>query len=96
MRSRYSAYARGLHDYLLATWHTSTRPAELDLNDAPSARLRWLGLEVLEHRSDDPDHSRVRFVARFRVGGQPAQRMRESSRFVRQDGRWFYIDGDVD
>lgn len=96
MRSRYSAYALGLRDYLLATWHASTRPAELELDDVPSARLRWLGLDVLEHHRDDADHARVRFVARFRVGGQSAQRMRELSRFVREDGRWFYVDGDVD
>ena len=96
MRSRYSAYVRGLCDYLLATWHASTRPAELDLEEAPNARLRWLGLEVLEHHRDDADHARVRFVARFRVGGQPAQRMRELSRFVREDGCWLYLDGDVD
>jgi SEC-C motif-containing protein len=37
----------------------------------------------------------VEFVARFRVGGGSAQRMRELSRFLRVDGRWFYLDGDV-
>lgn len=96
MRSRYSAYARGLEDYLLATWHPTTRPAELALDDAPGARLRWLGLEVLEHHRDDAEHARVRFVARFKVGGQSAQRLRELSRFVREDARWFYLDGDVE
>lgn len=96
MRSRYSAYARGLHDYLLATWHAGTRPAALELDEAPSARLRWLGLDVLEHHRDAADRARVRFVARFRVGGQPAQRLRELSRFVREEGRWYYVDGDVD
>ena len=44
MRSRYSAYALGLSDYLLATWHPSTRPASLDLHGQPP--LRWLGLDV--------------------------------------------------
>lgn len=96
MRSRYSAYARGLQDYLLATWHPTTRPAELALDDAPGARLRWLGLEVLEHHRDDAEHARVRFVARFKIGGQSAQRLRELSRFVREDARWFYLDGDVE
>lgn len=96
MRSRYSAYVRGLGEYLLASWHASTRPSQLDLADAPGARLRWLGLEVLEHHRDDVDHARVRFVARFKVGGQSAQRMCELSRFVREDGRWFYLDGDVE
>ena len=34
----------------------------------------------------------VEFVARCKVGGR-AERMEETSRFVRQDGRWLYIDG---
>lgn len=96
MRSRYSAYARGLHAYLLATWHPDTRPQELELDDASGPRLRWLGLDVLGHHRDDVDHARVQFVARFRIGGQPAQRMREFSRFVREGGCWFYVDGEVD
>ena len=96
MRSRYSAYVRRLPDYLLATWHPDTRPAQLDLADGPDGRLQWLGLSVQEHRRSGPDHAHVRFVARFREGGQPARRLRELSRFVHEDGRWFYLDGEVD
>lgn len=96
MRSRYSAYARRLPDYLLATWHPHTRPETLELEDDPAARLRWLGLDVHEHHVDGPDHARVRFTARFRHGGQPAQRMRELSRFERVQGVWYYLDGVVD
>ncbi|MCX7556031.1 YchJ family metal-binding protein [Xanthomonadaceae bacterium JHOS43] len=96
MRSRYSAYALGNIGYLLATWHPNTRPATLELDQTPGARVRWLGLRVLEHHRDDADHARVRFVARYKVGGQSAQRMQESSRFARDGGHWFYVDGDVD
>ena len=63
---------------------------------AGGPRLRWLGLDVLDHHRDDDDHARVQFVARFRIGGKPAQRLRELSRFVREDGRWFYVDGQVE
>lgn len=90
MRSRYSAFATGQRDYLLNSWHASTRPAALDLE--PDAR--WLGLEVRQHRSTGPDTAEVEFVARFRVGGK-AVRQHERSRFLRQDGHWFYLDGDV-
>ena len=45
MRSRYSAYVRGLADYLRQSWHPDTRPAELSLDDAPQ-RTHWLGLTV--------------------------------------------------
>jgi SEC-C motif-containing protein len=91
MRSRYSAYVLGLVDYLAATWHPSTRPADL----APlPAGLRWLGLEVRRHEQQDEDHALVEFVARSKQGGR-AERLHETSRFVREDGRWYYVDGEM-
>jgi len=92
MRSRYSAYVLKREDYLLATWHTSTRPATLKLsNQQPSPT--WLGLTVKRHENNG-DEAIVEFVARLRYGGGKAQRMHEVSRFVREDGRWFYVDGE--
>ena len=93
MRSRYSAFVRGDPHYLRASWHPSTRPAELSL-DADAGR-RWLGLTVIADRVIDAEHASVEFVARSRVGGQPATRHHERSRFVREDGRWLYLDGVV-
>jgi SEC-C motif-containing protein len=90
MRSRYSAFVNGLPDYLLATWHASTRPATLE-PDPPG--LRWLGLDLRQHASQDADHATVEFVARSKLGGR-AQRLHETSRFVRDEGRWFYVDGE--
>jgi SEC-C motif-containing protein len=92
MRSRYSAYTMGLADYLLATWHANTRPAALE-PDPPG--LKWLGLEVRRHERQDEDHATVSFVARSKLGGR-AHRLQETSRFVRESGRWYYMDGDVD
>jgi SEC-C motif-containing protein len=86
MRSRYSAYVLGLIDYLLATWHASTAPGELEL-----APLKWLGLELL-HVQQSGDAGVVEFVARYKENGR-AQRLHEISRFVREQGRWYYIDG---
>ncbi|MDR6643695.1 SEC-C motif-containing protein [Luteibacter sp. 1214] len=94
MRSRYTAYVLGLEDYLLATWHVSTRPAALGLA-SQSPRPTWLGLTVKRHESPSPDTAIVAFVARLRMGGGSAERMHETSRFVRDDGRWFYVDGDL-
>jgi len=88
MRSRYSAYVVGLIDYLLATWHPSTAPGELELSP-----IKWIGLEV-RHAEEAGDAGVVEFVARCRVNGK-AQRLHETSRFVRQDGRWYYIDGQM-
>ncbi len=88
MRSRYSAYTLELGDYLLATWHPSTRPAT-PLEPEPG--LRWLGLQVLRHQPIDADHAQVEFVARSKLGGR-AHRHHERSRFVHEGGRWWYLD----
>jgi len=91
MRSRYSAYVLGCLDYLRASWDAATRPADLDLDPA----VKWLGLQVRDHRPLDDTHAQVEFVARYRVNGR-AVRLHERSRFVRKpDGRWYYVDGDV-
>jgi SEC-C motif-containing protein len=89
MRSRYTAYVRGLANYLRDTWAPETRPADLDL-DEPG--LRWLGLDVRRHERLDGEHAVVEFVARSKRGGR-ANRLHEISRFERRDGRWLYVDG---
>lgn len=92
MRSRYSGYVLARKDYLLRTWHESTRPETLDLNDAGT--VRWLGLKIVRTEAGGPDDARgmVEFVARYKVGGK-AHRLHEISRFVREGGEWFYLDG---
>jgi len=89
MRSRYSAFVLEHAPYLLATWHASQRPAALDFE----AGAKWLGLQVKDFRATGADTAEVEFVACFRIAGR-AVRLHERSRFVREDGRWFYVDGD--
>jgi SEC-C motif-containing protein len=91
MRSRYAAYVLGLADYLLATWHPTTRPAAL----SPEAlQRRWLGLKVLRRETAGAGSAIVEFAARYKASGRAVE-FRETSRFVREDGRWLYVDGDV-
>ena len=90
MRSRYSAFVLQREDYLLATWHASQRPSRVRFD----AGVKWFGLEVRDHRVLDAEHAEVEFVARQREPGGRAVRLHERSRFVREDGRWFYVDGD--
>lgn len=90
MRSRYSAFAADDRAYLLATWHPSTRPALLE---DPPPGLRWLGLELRRHQADG-DRATVEFVARSKLAGR-AMRLHELSRFVREGGRWYYVDGEL-
>jgi SEC-C motif-containing protein len=88
MRSRYSAYVMEDEPYLLATWHAGARPGAVEFE----AGTKWLGLTVKGARELGPDEAEVRFVARYRVGGRPAVRLEERSRFVREAGRWFYVE----
>jgi SEC-C motif-containing protein len=89
MRSRYSAFVLNLHEYLLKTWHVSTRPATLD-DEEP---VRWLGLKIKDTLTE-PLHAEVEFIARYKIGGR-AWKLHERSRFVFEDGVWYYVDGDI-
>lgn len=91
MRSRYSAFAVGNRQYLLDTWHPSTRPAVLELD----GDLQWRRLDIVETSDGGPldDRGVVRFRAHYRSAtGRGIQE--ETSRFVRADGDWLYLDGE--
>jgi SEC-C motif-containing protein len=91
MRSRYSAYVLRLEEYLLDTWHPSTRPQYLNLaND----RTKWLGLEVKRFEPND-ESAIVEFIARYKTNGK-AEKLHETSRFKRIAQRWFYVDGEFE
>ena len=90
MRSRYSAFVLERADYLLASWYAGKRPSRLSFD----AGVKWLGLEVKDHKTLDENHAEVEFVARQRDPSGRALRLHERSRFVREHGRWFYVDGD--
>ena len=94
MRSRYTAYVLTREDYLLRTWHGSTRPAHLGLRD--DGPVKWLGLKILrcEAGGTGDRNAIVEFVARYQVNGR-AERLQEASRFVRDAEQWLYVDGQV-
>ncbi|MBT0569935.1 hypothetical protein KIK84_06325 [Curvibacter sp. CHRR-16] len=91
MRSRYCAFVLEREDYLLATWHSSQRPESLDFEPG----IKWLGLDVRAVQQQDEDHATVEFVARHKPASGKAVRLHETSRFVREQGRWYYVDGDA-
>ncbi|WP_180357690.1 YchJ family protein [Streptomyces sp. NP160] len=94
MRSRYSAFALRDTAYLARTWHASTRPGpdELRLDE----QQRWLRLDVVETAGGGPfdDQGTVLFEARWRSGAERGV-LRERSRFVREQRRWTYLDGEL-
>jgi len=91
MRSRYSAYVLRLQPYLLATWHSTTRPQSLDLEAEPAPK--WLKLEIKRHSVTGPNTAIVEFIAYYRLNGQKHQ-LHEVSRFVCDKDQWYYVDGE--
>jgi SEC-C motif domain protein len=91
MRSRYSAFVLEREAYLLASWAPEQRPARVEFEPG----VKWLGLEVREQRQTGAQTAEVEFVARQKPLHGPAVRLHERSRFVCEDGRWLYVDGDA-
>ena len=92
MRSRFAAFCDGDADWLAASWHHSTRPDSVDLTDNP----QWRSLQIVSTLRGGPDDvdGVVEFRASFRSNSGHGV-LHERSRFVREDGRWYYLDGEV-
>lgn len=92
MRSRYVAFVLRDTDYLLATWHPGNRPKALALDPGQ----RWLGLRIKRTEGGLAGDSQgvVEFVARYKIEGR-GYRLHEVSRFVRLNGSWLYLDGEL-
>jgi SEC-C motif-containing protein len=96
MRSRFSAFAlrstdQRLDGYLLASWHPSTRPASLDLDDGTV----WRKLQIVDTVDGGPadEAGIVEFRVSYREADGTPGLLHERSRFTRVDGRWVYLDG---
>ncbi|MBZ0335575.1 YchJ family protein [Marinobacter sp. AL4B] len=87
MRSRYAAFVKHNAEYLLATWHSSTRPPELALEGSPA----WTSLNIMDN-SENADRGTVHFRALYRAGSGWGY-LEEQSDFIKQDGRWYYVSG---
>lgn len=92
MRSRFSAFALGDAAYLLRSWSSATRPAELELD----AGTVWRRLQIVDAVGGGAADAEgvVEFRASYR-DEEGAGLLHERSRFVREDGLWVYLDGDV-
>ena len=91
MRSRYSAYVLKKSDYLLSSWHETKRPASLELDNDPA---KWVGLKVVQTElgQASDDKGTVEFIARFKLNGK-AEHLHETSRFIKENQHWYYVDG---
>ena len=98
MRSRYSAFAKGKIDYLMATHPEPQMPASVRRRElrASCQQTRWIGLEIVsvERGGVDDVEGVVCFIARYQASNQRGS-LRETSLFQRCDGQcggeWLYI-----
>jgi SEC-C motif-containing protein len=94
MRSRYCAFVMKDADYLIKTWHSDCHAAAFrDDIIAGFSHTEWLGLTVFEQQTADTENiGYVSFVARFSEQGKTGAII-ERSRFLKENGQWYYIDG---
>ena len=95
MRARYAAFVTGEIDFL----HQSLHPDHRQDHDVQATRrwaqsAQWLGLSVVgvEAGGHDDDSGTVEFIATYKEGGV-VKPHHEVSRFSKQDGEWYYVDG---
>lgn len=97
MRSRYSAYALGAIDHILATHHPdASSDVDVKSTEQWSREAKWLGLEIVstEAGGDDDQTGGVEFIARYEINGVPLAH-HEKAQFRRHAGRWYYWDGQM-
>lgn len=99
MRSRYSAYAKGLSAYIIETTHpqnptyVTNRKEWVKSLKQFSQNTDFQGLEIIEF-FDGPDKSFVTFHAFLKQQNKDVS-FTERSCFVKENGRWFYFGGTV-
>ena len=93
MRSRYSAYALGLDEYIIRTTHPKNPLYEKNLRKWAeeirrfSQETQFIKLEIESFGEDW-----VAFVAHLNQNGCPVL-LKERSRFAKLDGKWLYLSG---
>ena len=97
MRSRYTAFATGTVDYIIAT-HDPDRRGDVDEQGAAdwSKNSEWLGFELISTENGGPndDAGVVEFVAKYKIKGVTLTH-RERSIFRKHNGRWVFVDGQM-
>ncbi len=95
MRSRFCAFVLKNGAYLLNTWEKTKCPQQIDFQS--DDEFSWLNLEIITTKKGGINDSKgiVEFKAFYKENNQTVNCIYEISRFVKQEGRWFYVDGTV-
>ncbi len=97
MRSRYSAYVKGVFEHLGESLHPDHRH---DYDPAATRRWAeesgWLGLEIVDVAGggEQDQEGTVEFIASYREKGV-IKAHHERGNFRRHDGGWYYVDGQL-
>jgi SEC-C motif-containing protein len=94
MRSRYTAFTMANGDYLIESHHKTTqKPKDKKSIIKWAKSVKWLKLEVLytERGGENENEGIVEFKAVFLEGLRPNS-IEEKSRFLKEDGVWFYVE----
>lgn len=93
MRSRYSAFVKHEIDYLLTTLHPDKRQSDdRQTLQQTCHNTRWLGLQIVDFEPGE-EIAAVEFTAFY--DDNPVGQLHERSQFMFENGRWFYVDGDL-
>ncbi len=97
MRSRYSAYAKTLADYIIETTHAKNEGYQSDAFEWTQSiiesygQTEFKGLKILHHK-DQGNKGCVTFLAELVQEGRDVS-FQETSEFIREKGRWYYLSG---
>jgi SEC-C motif-containing protein len=96
MRSRYSAHVKLAFDYVHDTLHPSKRTEEDRQGADWSKKFDWQSLDIVRTEAGGPDDDTgiVEFIAKYRKNGK-AFGYREVATFAREEGRWYFVDGEA-
>jgi len=96
MRSRYAAFTVANIDYLMQSYHSSTRPLKQHKSIQKwTESVHWMGLVILSAiagESND-DIGFVEFRALYVEAGK-MQQIHEKSLFKRENQKWVYVSGE--
>ena len=94
MRSRFSAYVKKAYAYIVNTYTVASKQNLTVANIAEASKdTTWIKLEVMSAYEQD-EHGEVEFIAFYKVGHR-FYAMHELSRFIKEDKRWRYVNGDM-
>jgi len=92
MRARYSAHVLKNVDFIVDTYHSSCNAQNDRQGITDSVQLNWQRLEVMATPEPSDNNGIVEFKAYY-IEGLSEQYMHERSRFIKEKGYWYYLDG---